>query len=953
MVDSRSISVLNVNDEAGARYAITRMLRRAGFTVSEATTGAECLQRVSDNPDVVVLDVKLPDMHGFEVCKRIKSSPATRSIGVLLTSSTFVSTEKRVQGLEGGADAYLVQPAEAVELVAMVRALVRARRAEDERHELLARERAARAEAEAARAEAEAHRAESELQRAHLHSILMNLPASIAITRGPEHVFELVNDVYQRIAGPQRHLLGRRIREAIPECERQGPLDVLDQVYRTGEPFVDTELRAPMDSSGTGELEEVFVNVVIQPLRSARGEIEGLITLAVDITEQVRTRADAEESERNYRFLADSIPAIVYTAAADGRIDYVNKMWTHYTGLDEGKAPDFRSEVLHPDDVPPCKAAWGRAIESGEPLEIMCRMRRADGQYRWHISRAIPLRGATGKVTKWFGTTFDIDDQRRAEAALRDSEERLHLALWAANVGTWRVDLETKLDTRDANVNRILGLTAIESTTPIDDFVHRVHPDDLSRLLERVEQAVVSRRLYDEECRIVRPDGSVRWLRNRGQVICGPDGEPRYLTGAAADVTAEKEAQRERDQLLTRERAAREGAERLNRLKDEFLATISHELRTPLTAILGWARMIRAQRLGPDQIAKGIEIIERNARAQAQLIEDILDVSAIITGKVRINPRSTSVKSFIEAALETVRPAAEARGVTLTAEIDEGVGVMVGDEDRLQQVVWNLLSNGVKFTPTGGHVRVRAERISSEITITVSDTGKGIAADFLPFVFDRFRQEDSSTTRHQGGLGLGLAIVRHLVEMHGGSVEAHSEGEGKGASITIHLPIRAAEPAQVLRARPDPSSQQKAVAAQPEDLRGVQVLVVDDEADARDLLHAILGHAGASVTLAESVRGAMIALNEYVPDVLVSDIGMPGEDGYVLMQKVRALGHHNPVSGVPAIALTAYARSEDRRRALASGFQMHVSKPIEPCRLVAAIAQLAGRGGCPQRRSAV
>ena len=669
--------------------------------------------------------------------------------------------------------------------------------------------------------------------------------------------------------------------------------------------------------------------------------------------EQEKARAAAEERERNYRFLADSVPAIVYTATADGRIDYVNRMWTHYTGLDEGKAPDFRREVLHPDDLPSCTAQWGHSTATGEPLELMCRFRRADGQYRWHISRAIPLLDDAGKVTKWFGTAFDIDDQRRAEAAFRDSEERLRLALWAADVGTWRFDLEGNLDTRDANLNRILGLDAIESTTTLDDFVQRIHPDDRSRVLDRLQQCVLRRGFYDEECRVVRPDGTVRWLRDRGQVICDPDGKPRYLTGAAADITAEKEAQRERDELFTRERAAREGAERLNRLKDEFLATISHELRTPLTAILGWARMIRAQRLDPDRIAKAMEIIERNARAQAQLIEDILDVSAIITGKVRINPRPTSVRGFIEAALETVRPAAEARGVTLSAEIDEGVGVMVGDEDRLQQVVWNLLSNGVKFTPTGGHVRVRAERVNSEISITVSDTGRGIAADFLPFVFDRFRQEDSSTTRVQGGLGLGLAIVRHLVEMHGGSVEAHSEGEGKGASITIHLPIRAAELAPVHRARSDSSSQQRVVATQPEALRGLQVLVVDDEADARDLLYAILDHAGASVTLAGSVRGAMMALNERVPDVLVSDIGMPGEDGYVLMQKVRALGLHNPVSGVPAIALTAYARSEDRRRALASGFQMHVSKPIEPGRLVAVIAQLAGRGGLAQRRSAV
>jgi CheY-like chemotaxis protein len=402
--------------------------------------------------------------------------------------------------------------------------------------------------------------------------------------------------------------------------------------------------------------------------------------------------------------------------------------------------------------------------------------------------------------------------------------------------------------------------------------------------------------------------------------------------------------------LLVREREARREAEHLNRLKDEFLATVSHELRTPLQAILGWSRLLRGAgssgSVDPARLAKGLEVIDRNAKAQAQLIEDILDVSRIITGKVRLNDAMVNLAAVVRAAADTIRPAADAKRIEVVTELDPELGAIVGDEDRLQQVVWNLISNAVKFTPAGGRVYVRAARVDTHVELIVSDTGNGIPSEFLPYVFERFRQADSTTTRSHGGLGLGLAIVRHLVELHGGTVRAESAGVGQGATFTVALPVRAVSAtgdAQAIRAalvRASPAAKGEQV------LTGVRVLVVDDEADARELLVSVLEQFGAkpravgSVSEAFSALGELDALEGLRPDVLVSDIGMPGEDGYVLIRRLRTLEGERGIPSLPAVALTAYARGEDRQRALAAGFQVHVAKPVEPSELVGAIARV-------------
>ncbi len=406
-------------------------------------------------------------------------------------------------------------------------------------------------------------------------------------------------------------------------------------------------------------------------------------------------------------------------------------------------------------------------------------------------------------------------------------------------------------------------------------------------------------------------------------------------------------AEEERARLLVREQEARRQAEDANRMKDEFLATLSHELRTPLNAMLGWAQVLRSGRVDAATSDRALEAIERNARSQAQLISDLLDVSRIITGKLRLEMRPVELPRIIEAALDSVRPAADAKEIRLRVLLDRIAGPLMGDPDRMQQIVWNLLSNAIKFTPQGGSVDIRLKQVGSMAggagmaEIQVIDSGSGIRPDFLPYVFDRFRQAESTTTRHHGGLGLGLSIVRHLVELHGGTVGVESAGEGQGATFSVRLPVRTGVDAPAVPERRAGAPAGHDLVPRADLLTGLHVLVLDDEADARELLVTALEHCGARVTAVPSVADALEALDREVPDVLVSDIGVPGEDGYSLIRKIR---ERSPERGgnVPAAALTAYARTEDRVRALSSGFQTHLAKPIDPAELVATIAALAG-----------
>ena len=390
----------------------------------------------------------------------------------------------------------------------------------------------------------------------------------------------------------------------------------------------------------------------------------------------------------------------------------------------------------------------------------------------------------------------------------------------------------------------------------------------------------------------------------------------------------------EREELLAKEQAARQEAEAANRLKDEFLATLSHELRTPLNSILGWTQMLRLKRLNENNYSRAVETIERNTKSLTQLIEDLLDVSRIITGNLSLNLQPVELAPVVEAAVNTVRPAAEAKAIALFYDNDPKVSLILGDATRLQQVLWNLLSNAVKFTPSRGQVQIRLQQIDNHVDLIVSDTGQGIEPEFLPYVFDRFRQADSSTTRLQGGLGLGLSIVRHLVELQGGTAKVESPGLGQGATFIVRFPAQDGK-TQESNAEVEPATLEPSSVS----LAGLRVLVVDDEADTRNLLMFVLEQSEAKVRTADSVPEALQALEKFMPDVLVSDIGMPGEDGYDLIRQVRAMSEAS-LSKIPALALTAYVNESERGRILEAGFQIHLPKPVELDELVNAIALL-------------
>jgi signal transduction histidine kinase len=456
-----------------------------------------------------------------------------------------------------------------------------------------------------------------------------------------------------------------------------------------------------------------------------------------------------------------------------------------------------------------------------------------------------------------------------------------------------------------------------------------------------IEKVTLRRKVEERTAELAEANAALRRMYDDLEVLV----ERRTAELSVANQELKREirvrewAEQERARLLVLEQAARKQAEEANHTKDEFLATLSHELRTPLNAILGWVQVLRAGKLDPAASTRAMETIERNARAQAQLIADLLDVSRIITGKLRLDFKPVELRRIIDSTLESVRPAADAKGILLDISIAPLASPVVGDTDRLQQVIWNLLSNAIKFTPRGGQVGVSLRESGGNAAIRVSDTGIGIRPDFLPYVFDRFRQAEGSITRTHGGLGLGLSIVRHLIELHGGAVEVESEGEGRGAAFTVRLPLRAelSEDSPLER-----TGVGQSVFNAPTLLTGLRVLVVEDEADTRDLLVVSLQQCGAEVAAFGSVPEALAWFDHSVPDVLLSDIGVPIEDGYSLIRKVRA---RLPALGgnVPAAALTAYARAEDRLRALEAGYQTHLAKPVDPAELIATVARLAGR----------
>ena len=675
-----------------------------------------------------------------------------------------------------------------------------------------------------------------------------------------------------------------------------------------------------------------------------------LATLALGavVSERERSRAQLDESESLLRSVLDGTRDTVYVKDTLGRYVIMNVPGSRLIGLPPEEITgkdDFalfsEKEANALREIDREVARTGLPLESNEHLTIA-------GQKRIYHTTKTPYRDQEGNLLGVIGISRDITERLRVdrelqkleerklvEKELRELEERQRLAVEAANLGTWFRDLKNDELVLSPTNRLIHGIGADEPMSP-ERLLRSVHPEDREALNRTIARAIDERASYRSEYRAVWPDGSVHWISGLGSAFYDDAGAPERMLGVAMDITAQKRAEQKHADLLVRERAARAEAQAAASAKDEFLAVLSHELRTPLQSMLGWTQMLKEKRVDEPMAHKGLETIERNIRTQTQLIEDLLDISRIVAGTIRVDRQPMDLGPVIDSALAAVVLPAKAKSIRVEAKIDPHVGELNGDPERLEQVISNLLSNALKFTPPGGRVSVRLDRRGAAARLVIEDSGRGISAEFLPHVFERFRQADSTARRSHGGLGLGLSIVRHLVELHGGEVIAESPGEDRGATFTVTLPLLEGEKRTLA---PRSRKTARAAAGIPAALSGVRVLVVDDDHDACELLELGLRESGASVRAVHSVRDALEALESFRPDLLLSDIAMPEEDGYSLIRRIRAresaAGDH-----VPAIALTAFASQADREQALALGFDEHLAKPTSPSDLSRTVARL-------------
>ena len=727
-----------------------------------------------------------------------------------------------------------------------------------------------------------------------------------------------------------------------------------------------------------------------------RDSVVGMTGVMQDISSRKNAEDSLRQSEEVLRALANTIPQLAWMAQADGAIVWFNERWYEYTGTTPENAAGWGwQDTVEPDALPSMLEHWRASIQSGAPFEMEYPIRGADGHYRWYLTRVNAVRDRNGKVVRWFGTNTDVDQVKRVEQALREESKVLELLNSTGGALASTRDLRSLLQVATDAASGIAGARfgaffyhGKESEGPKfslytlsggtgTEFQSFGEPQASALFgptfrgagLVRSNDILDDPRYGPSPTRFsllsgqptVRSYLAVPVMAGSGEVLgtmffghpepgIFTERTERIVRGIAAQAAvaldntrlyeAAQQAAEERKVLLESEREARAEAERSSQMKDEFLATLSHELRTPLSAILGWAQVLRRGGKDEADLQRGLQTIERNARAQAQLIEDLLDMSRITSGKVLLDMQTLKPEGFLDAAIETVRPAADAKNIRIEKRYAPNPGMVAGDPARLQQVVWNLLSNAIKFTPRDGLVTVELGGGDGSVVVTVRDSGAGIRPEFITHVFERFRQADASMTRRHGGLGLGLAIVKHLIEQHGGTVRAESAGEGLGSSFSFELPLakamtRAERRAAMILGSPPPAAPDITL----RDLTGVSVLVVDDDRDARELILRILTDCHARVRIAGSAHEAFDAIRSDMPDLLISDLGMPEVDGFELLSWIRALPRDRG-GLLPAIALTAFARSEDRLRALEAGFSSHISKPVEPSELIAAVGSL-------------
>lgn len=683
--------------------------------------------------------------------------------------------------------------------------------------------------------------------------------------------------------------------------------------------------------------------------------LAGLILITRKFLSQYRREQDLELSREHLAALVGSSDDAVITKTLDGTILSWNPAAEKIFGYSADEVIGKPIYVIVPPELQLDERRLLENISRGEKVDHLLTERVTKSGERKLVSISTsPLRNSSGKVIGAAKIARDFTQQRRTEEELNFRRVRLESIIEFSGDAIITKSLQGTIQSWNPAAERIFGYRAEEA---LGKSIRMLIPPDR----HPEEEMILARLARGEqieglETERLRKDGTKIFISVSTSPIKDLNGKIIGGTKIARDITSQKMQQdalrvsesrykalaEEQRNLLDREHAARQQVEQANQIKDRFLATLSHELRTPLNAILGWAYLARNQN-DPEKLKEGLSIVERNARNQARIIEDLLDMNRIISGTLRLDLQSVSVPAIIQEAIEIVAPSAQAKQISIESVVDPLAQTVRADPNRLKQMIWNLLVNAVKFTPKQGSISVRAQRHRSQIEIVVSDTGNGISPDFLPKIFDRFSQADASITRQYGGLGLGLSIVRQLVSLHGGSVEAHSDGIGKGASFTLSLPIPAVR-REIDLIKDSTATVEPRGIEEASSLEGMRVLVVDDEDDARMLVKALLEEKGAKVSTASSAVDALKLVQEETFDVIVSDIGMPKEDGYDFIRKVRKLAQQQK-NQIPAIALSAYARVEDREFALAAGFQRHIAKPVEPYTLIEAISEVSPAAG--------
>ncbi|MBD2447551.1 PAS domain S-box protein [Nostoc sp. FACHB-152] len=778
-------------------------------------------------------------------------------------------------------------------------------------------------------AEARTHQLMSQVQ--HQANIL-----NAILSASVDHIFIFDRDGrYQYVSGDGAAVLGWKPEEMVGKAwqeldfapESLTTMQQLDsqreQVMATGQPF-----RAETEYTAVDGLH--CYEYILAPLYNREQAIAGVIAVSRDISERKRTEEALRQSEQRLRLAqrAGKIGTWEWHLS-NNEVSWSEGIWD-ILGLEVGtEEPGLKPWVsfIHPEDRSRVMEKVEKALAESDEYYDEFRIIRNDGTVIWLASKGQIIRDATGLAERFLGVNIDISERKQAEEVRRESEERFQAFMAHSPAASWISDVNGQIIYLSPTYVKTFGLFTQDA---IGKNVYELYDAEFAtQYLNNIRTVAQSNQVLETIETAPRLDGTIGEFLVYKFPITDLSGQS-LVGGVAIDVTARRRAEEEREELLQREQAAREVAETANRIKDEFLAVLSHELRTPLNPILGWVKLLRTRQLDEEKKAIALETIERNAQLQTQLIGDLLDVSRILQGKLTLNISQVDLATTIAAAKETVRLAAEAKSIEIHTEIAPDVQPFMGDASRLQQVVWNLLSNAVKFTPVGGEIKVKLESASNYTQIQVSDTGKGITPEFLPYVFETFRQADSATTRKFGGLGLGLAIVRHIVEMHGGTVGADSLGEDQGATFTVKLPFITTV-AQTNSNQP--------VAQDSINLRGVRVLTVEDEPDTREFLVFMIQQYGAEVTAAASAIEALEIWPQFQPDILVCDVAMPEMDGYTFIREVRTWTKQQG-GEIPAIALTAYAGEANQQQALAAGFQKHLSKPVDPEKLVQAISSL-------------